>query len=162
MPHSFEFTNNLSPAQSNALRGHTVVLFDGVCALCNRTIRFLIQRDRTAQLVFIPLDTPLARMLLSRHPHLPQTLAEIKSVIVLQHLFTPREQALERTTAVLAGMSALPAPWPIFAVALRIIPRPLRDLGYRFIAHFRYRLFGRFDTCPIPTPAERSRILSTG
>jgi predicted DCC family thiol-disulfide oxidoreductase YuxK len=56
-------------------------------------------------------------------------------------------------------LAELPRPWPAVAVAIRLFPRPLRDLGYHLVARWRYRLWGRLETCPIPTVAERERFL---
>jgi predicted DCC family thiol-disulfide oxidoreductase YuxK len=66
---------------------------------------------------------------------------------------------LSRSDAVLALLSRLPSPWPTVAGALRLVPRPLRDLAYRLVARWRYRVWGRLETCPIPTAEERNRFL---
>jgi predicted DCC family thiol-disulfide oxidoreductase YuxK len=66
---------------------------------------------------------------------------------------------LVRSNAVLALLGELPQPWPSVAAALGWIPRPLRDLGYRLIACWRYRIWGRLESCPLPTPEERVRFL---
>ncbi|MGA3136346.1 MAG: DCC1-like thiol-disulfide oxidoreductase family protein [Terracidiphilus sp.] len=66
---------------------------------------------------------------------------------------------LGRSDAVLALLGELPRPWPAVGVALGWIPRPLRDLGYRVIARWRYRIWGRLEICPVPTDEERVRFL---
>ncbi|HZB88569.1 MAG TPA: DCC1-like thiol-disulfide oxidoreductase family protein, partial [Terracidiphilus sp.] len=81
------------------------------------------------------------------------------TILVVRNIGTPAEEILTRSNAAIAMLATLPAPWTAVATMLRIIPRPLRDLGYRFIARFRYRLAGRLESCPIPTPAERARFL---
>jgi predicted DCC family thiol-disulfide oxidoreductase YuxK len=60
---------------------------------------------------------------------------------------------------VVALLLELPRPWPAVAILLRTVPRPLRDLGYRLIARWRYRIWERLESCPVPTPDERARFL---
>jgi predicted DCC family thiol-disulfide oxidoreductase YuxK len=66
---------------------------------------------------------------------------------------------LVRSDAVVALLGELPQPWPSIAAILRWLPRPLRDLGYRLIARWRYRIWGRLESCPIPASEERQRFL---
>jgi predicted DCC family thiol-disulfide oxidoreductase YuxK len=66
---------------------------------------------------------------------------------------------LIRSDAAVALLAALPSPWPVIGKVFGWIPRPLRDLGYRIIARLRYRIWGRFETCPIPTAQERAHFL---
>jgi predicted DCC family thiol-disulfide oxidoreductase YuxK len=81
------------------------------------------------------------------------------TILVAQALDTSAERLLLRSDAVLAILRQLPSPWPAIAACLQLIPRPLRDLGYRLIARWRYRIWGHLDTCPIPTAEERARFL---
>ena len=69
------------------------------------------------------------------------------------------ERVLARSEAVLALIAELPRPWPVVARVLGWIPRPVRDLGYRLIARWRYRIWGRLENCPLPTAGERNRFL---
>ncbi len=81
------------------------------------------------------------------------------TILVMRDPGLSPQQVLVRSDAAMALLTALPSPWPAIARAFQWIPRPLRDLGYRIIAHWRYRIWGRFDTCPIPTPEERAHFL---
>jgi len=69
------------------------------------------------------------------------------------------ERLLERSDGVMAMLEELPRPWPAVAGALRWIPRELRDFVYRLIARWRYRIWGRLESCPLPTAEERRRFL---
>jgi predicted DCC family thiol-disulfide oxidoreductase YuxK len=80
-------------------------------------------------------------------------------VILLTGALTPGERLYQRSDAVAAALELLHPPWRPVGWALRLVPRPLRDWGYGIVARFRYRLFGRYDTCPIPPPEQRSRLL---
>ncbi len=141
------------------LRGRALVLYDGVCGFCNRVVHFLMPRDRADRLRYAPLESGLARAMLARHPSLGQTAETMQSVVLVLDALTPLESVQQRSDAVLAGMRLLPSPWPLLAAVLRIVPRLVRDVGYRIVARLRYRIFGRYAACPIPSPTERKRIL---
>jgi predicted DCC family thiol-disulfide oxidoreductase YuxK len=78
---------------------------------------------------------------------------------VIRDLGDPGERILARSSAILALLRELPRPWPAVAVALGWIPRPLRDLAYRLVARWRYRICGRLETCPLPSARDRERFL---
>ena len=123
------------------------VFYDGYCGLCHRTVQFALKRDRSGNLFrFAPLQGPTfqARVSESRRAGLPD------SVVVL----TRENALLARSNAILHILRRLGGVWRIAAAAMSIIPRPLRDAGYDFIARIRYGIFGRRDDlCPV-VPAE--------
>ena len=80
-------------------------------------------------------------------------------VMLLTDALTPTEHLYRRSDAVAAALQRLSAPWRLVGKALKLVPRPLRDWGYGIVARFRYRLFGRYDMCPVPPPEQRSRLL---
>ena len=126
-----------------------VLFFDGVCGLCNRTVDFLLRRDRNQRILFAPLQGETARRELS-----PQDVTDLNTIV----LKTP--QALyKRSAAVVRLLWLLGGVWPVCGTLLWLIPRPLRDLGYRVVASSRYSLFGKKETCRIPSADERSRFL---
>jgi predicted DCC family thiol-disulfide oxidoreductase YuxK len=142
------------------LAGRLLVVFDGHCGLCNRSVRWFLVRDRLDRMRFAPSDAPQLAGLLARYglaadnPELTPT-----SILVFEHVGVPGERVLIRSQAILGLLRELPAPWPAAAAVLALVPRPLRDIVYRFIARIRYRVWGRYDSCPIPTPEERKRFL---
>jgi len=137
-----------------------LVIYDGVCGFCNLSVRWFLVRDRNDRLRFAASDSPKVADLLARHG-LDAAMATGNSgtILVAQAVETPAERLLIRSDAVIAMLSALPGHWPGLAAMLRIIPHPLRDLGYRLVARWRYRIWGRLDACPIPTAQERARFL---
>lgn len=143
------------------LGSRLLVIYDGRCGLCNRSIRWFLHHDTRDRMHFIPSESPRVSALLARagfaSPDLPDGPT---TILVVRNPGQPSEQVLTRSIAVLALLAELPAPWPSLAALFRIVPRPLCDLVYRFIARIRYRVWGHFETCPIPTPAERARFLS--
>jgi predicted DCC family thiol-disulfide oxidoreductase YuxK len=137
-----------------------LVIFDGRCGLCNRSVNWFLTRDRNDRMRFVPSDAPAAGPLLDRHGWASLAVqGNPATILVAVSPGTPAERMLVRSAAVLALLAQLPAPWPAVATILGWIPRRLRDLGYRLVARFRYRLFGRLDTCPIPTASEQNRFL---
>jgi predicted DCC family thiol-disulfide oxidoreductase YuxK len=142
------------------LKDKLLVLYDGECGFCNRSIRWLLRRDRNDRLRFAPSNSPSVQDLLARHGF--QSSGEEQgpdTILVFRNLGTPVEELLVRSNAFLACLRVLPQPWPAFAVSLRVFPRPLREMGYRFISRHRYRIWGRYASCPIPTAEERLHFL---
>jgi predicted DCC family thiol-disulfide oxidoreductase YuxK len=128
----------------------TVVLFDGVCNLCNGFVQFVIARDRDARFAFASLQSDAAARLLAR-TRLAGPQSESIVLVDAGRLFT-------RSTAALRITRALGFPWNL-AYALIVVPRPLRDWVYAVIARNRYRWFGKRDVCMVPTPDLRRRFL---
>jgi predicted DCC family thiol-disulfide oxidoreductase YuxK len=130
----------------------TIILFDGICTLCNRTVIFLISRDPHAHFRFAPLQSPAAHQQLAKLG-LPPPSGVPDSVLVID-----RGSLLTRSDAALAIARRMPWPWRALAAA-KLLPRPLRDFVYSIIARNRYRWFGRRDQCAMPTPELQSRFL---
>jgi predicted DCC family thiol-disulfide oxidoreductase YuxK len=126
-----------------------VLLFDGVCTLCNGFVQFVIERDPAARFQFAALQSDAAvRLLGVAPPPLPDSLVLIED----GRLFT-------RSTAALRVARGLRFPWPL-AYVFVAVPRPVRDWVYDAVARNRYRWFGRRDVCMVPTPELRSRFLN--
>jgi predicted DCC family thiol-disulfide oxidoreductase YuxK len=125
-----------------------VLLFDGVCTLCNGLVRFVIERDPAGRFQFAPLQSEAARRLLGKAA---QPLADSFVLVEDDRLFTG-------STAALRVARGLRFPWPL-AYGLAAVPRPVRDWVYEVVARNRYRWFGRRDVCMVPPPELRSRFL---
>ncbi len=133
-----------------------LVLYDGVCGLCNRLVAFLLRHDRRDQFRFAPLQSAIAQTLLCRYGLDPN---DFDTVVVLANFRQPSERALTRSQAVLWAVRRLGGIWKFFAIA-KILPLPLREELYRFIARRRYRVFGKYDECPLPRPEDRHKFLA--
>jgi predicted DCC family thiol-disulfide oxidoreductase YuxK len=129
-----------------------VVLFDGVCNLCNGTVQFILDRDPRGRFRFAPLQSEVAARMLAEHGVTIDRSAPY-SVLLLEG-----GQVYARSAAVLRIAQNLAFPWPGMVVFFAV-PRFVRDAVYRFIARHRYGWFGRTDACRIPTPALRARFL---
>jgi predicted DCC family thiol-disulfide oxidoreductase YuxK len=127
-----------------------IVLFDGVCGLCDRTVDLVLAHDPHGRFRFAALQSPAGARLLAQHG-LPADYLNSFALVV-------DDRVLLASDAAIAIAARLGGPWRLLCV-LRCVPRPLRDLGYRLIARVRYRVFGRRPTCRLPTPAERARFL---
>ena len=135
---------------------HPILLYDGVCGLCNRLVQFILRRDRAAIFRFASLQSPLAASILTRHAASP---ADLDTVYVVLNLNAANESLLARSDAVLYVLKHLGGIYKLAAFVLEPIPRPFRDWLYNVIARNRYRIFGRYDTCPIPTAETKMRFL---
>jgi predicted DCC family thiol-disulfide oxidoreductase YuxK len=127
-----------------------IVLFDGVCNLCNAAVRFIIKRDPKARFSFGALQSQAAQELLRGTDLKPE---DLRTVIYLAG-----DQALVRSSAALTILRDLGGLWSL-AYGFMIVPRPIRDLLYGLIAKYRYKWFGQQETCMVPTPDLRSRFL---
>jgi predicted DCC family thiol-disulfide oxidoreductase YuxK len=127
-----------------------LILFDGVCNLCNGAVRFVIARDPSARFHFGALQSDAARRMLRERYTLP-TVPD--SIVLLDEsgVFT-------RSDAALRVARELRFPWPL-AYGLIVVPRPLRDWVYDIVARNRYAWFGKRDVCMVPTPELRARFL---
>ncbi len=144
-------TSQTRPAPAPLLKpGETVVLFDGVCKLCNGWARFLIRHDRQRRVRLAAVQSPEGQALLA-WAGLPLDQFDTLAVIRDRHYWV-------RSDAVLEIIAQLPRAWrPL--LLLRGIPRVLRDWAYDRIARNRYRLFGKYDTCLLPNPDHEQRFL---
>ncbi len=126
-----------------------IVLYDGVCGLCSRTVRWLLKRDGGA-FHYAPLQGETAARLRTLHPRIPE---QLDSVVYIEdgrvHL---------RSKVFLHAARWLTRPWR-WAWYVRWFPAFLLDPFYWLVAKLRYRLFGKFDACKLPTTDERARLL---
>lgn len=134
---------------------HPVLLYDGVCGLCHRLVRFLLRRDCAARLRFAPLQGDLARGVLGRHGLNPD---QLDTVVLVLDVGMDDERIYTRTRAVLRSLCRIGWPWRSLMLFWPM-PALVLDLPYRLVARFRYRLFGRKQQCSLPADAERSRFL---
>lgn len=132
-----------------------VVLFDGVCALCDASMRWLLRIDSKEKLHYAPLQGETARDVLSRHPHVDQSLS---SVLYVRGLGSDAERVYERSTAAVQILRDLGGLWTVLSW-FGVVPRVLRDGVYGFIAKRRYRWFGKHDACRLPNAADAARFL---
>jgi len=133
-----------------------IILYDGVCGLCNSLVQFLLKHDREGRLRFASLQSDFAAKVLGRHGFDPK---DLDTVHVVENYDRPDERVLQRSDAILRAGRELGGFWSASSSISKIVPRPLRDVVYKLVATNRYRMFGKFDTCMLPDPSQRSRFL---
>ncbi len=130
---------------------HSIILFDGVCNLCNTAVQFVIKRDKKNHFVFASLQSGEGKKILSEHNFYTTSMDSF--------FLVENGNVYCRSTAALKVLKSLNGLWSITYVFM-IIPRFLRDSIYNFIAKNRYRWFGRKDECMIPTAELRAKFLN--
>jgi len=126
-----------------------VVYFDGVCNLCNKAVNFLLRIDRREKLFFASLQSSLAEQKLGKMAR------ELNSIVFQDN----DGRTYTESTAVIKILTRVGGVWR-FAAIFWVVPRFIRDFFYRFIAQRRYRLFGKSETCRVPSAKEKSRFLT--
>lgn len=132
-----------------------IILYDGVCGLCNRLNRFVLARDAAGRFRFAALQSRVAAEILGRHGRDPR---DLDTLYLVLEPGRPGERLLQKSDAVLWILRELGGGWRL-AGALRVVPRTIRDLAYDLVARSRYRVFGRYDACPVADPRHRARFL---
>ena len=127
-----------------------LVLYDGTCGLCARSVRWILRHEADHELRFAPLQGETTDALRATYPNIPQSL---DSVVLIAG-----GKAHLRSKAFLHLGKHLRAPWR-WAYAFRWLPGFVLNLGYRLIAAIRYRIWGRVDACELPSPEQRARFL---
>ena len=134
---------------------HPLVLYDGVCGLCNRLTQFLLKRDEHDRLRFASLQSHCARSLLRRHKLDPRDLDTV--YVVLDH-GEPSEQLLARADAIILLMREIGGIWKLAGLG-KLLPKFIRDALYNLVATNRYRVFGKYETCMLPEEKHRKKFL---
>ena len=130
---------------------HAVVLFDGVCNVCNDSVKFILARDPSGYFRFASLQSDVAKQLLA-----PFGLADmpLETMALIED-----GRVYLRSSAVLGVARRLGGGWRLLSLFGRLVPRAVRDVLYAFLVQNRYRWFGQSEQCLVPTPAVRERFL---
>ena len=127
-----------------------IVLFDGVCNLCNNLVQFIIKRDKKGKIRFAALQSEIGQSLLDEF-ELP--LEDFDTAIIYEN-----GKIYDRSSMGLRLSRHMDGLWPL-CYAFIIIPKPIRDIVYNWIARNRYRWFGKRESCMMPTPELKARFL---
>ncbi len=128
-----------------------VLLFDGVCNLCNGFVRFVVKFDDDRTFLFAPLQSDVGQALLERHDLATD---DFDTFVLIE-----AGEYATKSTAALRVLRRLDGPWPLLYPAI-YLPRRVRDRLYEFVADHRYQVFGKKDACPVPEPELRERFAS--
>ena len=133
-----------------------ILLYDGVCGFCNKTVQTIIDSDKKGLLKFAALQSEFGETVVARHAELQH----IDSVVWVQKDPAGQEKVFIRSRAGLKVMSYLGGAWKLFLI-FHIVPAPIRDIFYNLFAKYRYRFFGKYDTCMLPDPKVRARFIES-
>lgn len=137
---------------SETAASHPVLLYDGVCGFCNRRLQTILAHDRKGTMQFAPLQSDYGKRVIAAH-----RLEGIDSLVYLDRA-AGGERVFIRSDAALKVASYLGGRWKLLLI-FRLVPRPLRDFFYDLFARNRYRFFGKYDTCMLPSPETRARFI---
>lgn len=127
-----------------------IVIFDGVCNLCEFSVNFIFEHDTVGHFFFTPAQSPLGASLLS---HFGINTSRLDTVVLVRG-----DRAFTRSAAAIEIASGLDTPWNLLAI-FKAVPEPLRDMLYDLIAQNRYQLFGKKEECMLPSEELRRRFL---
>lgn len=143
------------PTQAPPFPAEHLILFDGVCGLCNGLVRFVIARDRRRAFAFVPLQGDAGSAIATRLGGNPASMTTL--YVVVDHQ-TAAARLLSRSRAALFIARTLGWPWKAAGLA-GILPAVILDRIYDIVARHRYRIFGRRDQCMVPRPEDRDRFI---
>lgn len=143
-------TAPLPPEIRDRLQGRNIIVFDGVCAFCNAWVKFVLRFDRGAKFHFVIAQSDLGERLYS---HLGLKSDDYETFIVVAD-----NGITTSLDGVFTVLRRIGLPWSVLSV-LRILPRGIKDFIYNRVARNRYSIFGKYDTCMIPTPEVRARFI---
>ena len=133
-----------------------IILYDGVCGLCNRLVQFVLKRDSRDRFRFAAWQSPFAAGILEKFGADPR---DLDTVYVVLNFGQPDVQLAARSDAVILILRELGGAWKPVSLLLRLLPRWLRDWGYNLVARYRYRIFGKYDSCPLPQEKDKPKFL---
>lgn len=127
-----------------------VLFFDGVCVMCNGLVERLLRADKDHLFRFASLQGETADAARKKHPEIP---SELETMVYMED-----DQVYMRSAGVFAAMKHMPYPWKALSW-FRWLPKWLTDIGYSLVAKTRYRVFGKYEQCPVPPVEDRARFL---
>src|SRR5579864_4596084 len=133
-----------------------VILYDGLCCLCNRMVQFVLKRDSHDLFQFAALQSDFAARIIRRHGAAPE---DLDTVYVVSDHGLPSERLASRSDAAAVVLHELGGAWAVLGAALRCLPRGLRNWIYNLVARNRYRIFGKYDSCQVPSEKDRRKFL---
>jgi len=135
----------------NLISNNQILLFDGLCNLCNGSVNFILKRDKTGKFKFASLQSEIGVKLCEKY--------NIDHNIIDSFVLLKNDMIFIKSDAILEVLKDLPIGWWFFRIGI-ILPKIIRDYLYDFVAKYRYWIFGKKDECPIPTNDVQDRFLA--
>jgi predicted DCC family thiol-disulfide oxidoreductase YuxK len=145
---------------SEQVGSRVLMLFDGLCGLCNSAVRWVTQQDHADRFRFAPLQSELTAAILSRHGISREVVLKSNTVYLVLDAGTRHERLLTRSDVTVKILMLLGGRWRLLGYLLRAVPAFVRNAAYGLFARHRYRLTGQYQVCPLPTEAERMKFIS--
>jgi predicted DCC family thiol-disulfide oxidoreductase YuxK len=142
---------------SDPIEGRALMLYDGLCGVCNSAVQWVIKRDHADR--FAPQQSPVAGAILSRHGIDHETMLENNSVYLVLDAGSEDERLFTQSDVTVNMLILLGGRWRVLGKMLRAVPLFARNAAYRMFARNRYRLRGQYEVCPIPSEAERMKFV---
>ena len=139
-----------APTKSASSQGNAIILYDGVCNLCNASVRFVLARDRKDYFRFASLQSDIGTTLAAQYDLAP----DLSTFFLIEN-----GKVYERSLAWLEIMRLLGKPWSAFYL-FKVVPGPIRDWVYDLIGRNRYQWFGKQESCPVPKAEWRGKFLA--
>jgi len=135
--------------------GSHIVLYDGICGLCNNFVKFVVRHDQNQKFLFASLQSDFAYRALSKHNRNPK---DLNTIFVIVDYGLKSERLLVRSKGAIYVLSELGNAWRLCAL-FNLFPDSLLDAAYNLIAKYRYSWFGKYDSCQMPDTATSTRFI---
>ena len=147
-------------ASTNGLDGRALMLYDGLCGLCHRSVQWVIRHDDADRFRFAPQQSALAAQFLARCGVDRESMLKSNSVYMVLNAGTAQERLLAQSDVAVNVLLLLGGRWRFLGKLLRAIPSFARNAAYRLFARNRYRVTRQYEVCPLPQEAERMKFLA--
>ncbi len=141
------------------IEGRALMLYDGLCGVCNNAVQWVIQRDHADRFRFAPQQSALAAQILSRSGIDREAMLKNNSVYMVLDTGSEHERVLTQSDVTVSLLLLLGGRWRVLGRILRVVPRFARNIAYRMFARNRYRLTGQYEVCPAPPEAEQMKFV---
>ena len=141
------------------MEGRALMLYDGLCGVCNSAVQWVIKRDHADRFRFAPQQSAVAHAILSRHGIDPGTMLQNNSVYMVLEAGSEDERLLTQSDVTVNMLLLLGGRWRLLGKILRAVPLFVRNAAYRLFARNRYRLTGQYEVCPVPSAAQQMKFV---
>ena len=144
---------------SGQVEERALMLYDGLCGVCNSAVQWVIKRDHGDRFRFAPQQSAVAAAILSRNGIDHEAMLESNSVYLVLDAGTEHERLMTQSDVTVNMLLILGGRWRVWGMILRAVPRFVRNAAYRMFARNRYRMTGQYEVCPVPSEAERVKFV---
>jgi predicted DCC family thiol-disulfide oxidoreductase YuxK len=144
---------------SDQVEGRALMLYDGLCGVCNTAVQWVIKHDHADRFRFAPQQSAVAAAILSRYGIDHEAMLKSNSVYLVLDTGTEHERLLTQSDVTVNLLLMVGGRWRVLGKMLRVVPVFARNAAYRMFARNRYRLTGQYEVCPVPSEAEQMKFV---